>query len=616
MKKFLILLLLVPSLNSCFLFSDDVIQPEDKKILDAYATVSNYHTIKQMAIIQYYALFTNDFNNEMYELIPNGNQQREFWDTMEILYEIERELETALSTIENMEEVSTANNLLLLKSIKSAKWDWLWKKVYWVGDRIEMREKLTTFFNNASQKEKEEAFQTFADNGRVNGISDVTEFVSKLDKGELDTRAFNFDKDLEVYHSTYSNWKEENGVARNIESAFKIGKKGTEHATKIMTKSVEFAIPPVGTAFNVLDKVNKFCEYTNNFLSDDAAIKKVENNIQKNYKSFTTNSSEHSKSIVEQAKVVSKTYTINKEPASTVVNYSNIDWGGLSVSIEDKAAEISTIIAERSSELYDDIWPAILIYTDLVKNELGEWDVALPEGDWDVTIMDEKGNIKEEKKWPIMPAHFSEIPFTGDAIPDTTKVNTETGIVDDEVLALIAELKTCKVIEIYVDPNDGEDAFKLKNDLFLSQKTEITWSHNTFESVANHRDEATSLENVTFLSDSRDHVINGKIYKKDESIMLDITYDYKSEHYNAKGSPPYNIFIALLGIQKFSAIEVLHNSGKLFTQVANQRKNAADFANFYYEWTYFDSDSTVTSSSIRNEFKTSNWAHYNVTFRE
>lgn len=618
MKRLFVVLITTSIFTSCLFLWEAPIDPEKKATMDAYATVSNYHTVKQMVLIEHYALFSNNFQNEMYELIPNGNQLRDFWDILEVLYEIEADLESAFSTIDEMDEVSTANDLLLLKSVQAAKWDWLWKKVYWVGDRIEMREKLTSFFNNASQAEKEEAFQTFENGGRVNGISDVNEFVSKLNKGELDTRAFNFDKDLEVYHSTYSKWKEDNGVPRNIESAIKISKKGIEHGTKIMTKSVEYALPPVGTAIDALDKVNKFCEYANNFLSDENALQKVESNLSENYKMYVSDATSHSKSIEEQAKVISKTYTINKEPASTVVDYSNADWGGLTVSIEDKAAEISTVIAERSSELVDDIWPAIMVYTDMVKNELGEWDMALPEGDWDITSIDDKGNVHSDTETPILAGHFKMLNYTSDLNDkDEDPGNDDSGIIDDEVMDLLALLKSSKVIEIYVDPNDGEDPFKLRNDLFYSKKTEITWSNNTFESNESFSKDATNrIDQSTYLADSRNQTINGKIYKKDNTIVLDINYSYNSKGYSVKGSSPHNVFMQLLGIQEFSAKEVTLLGGKNFGQSSTQRENAADFASFHYQWTHLDSDSIVTYESIRNEFKASSHTHYNVTFKD
>ncbi|HKK62024.1 MAG TPA: hypothetical protein VJ951_05660 [Bacteroidales bacterium] len=487
MKKFLFLLVVISSFSSCSNLWDDPIDPQKKARMDAYATVSNYHTLKQMVLIEYYALFSNNFENEMFELIPNGNQLRTFWDLTEALYTVEADLESALSTIDNMDEVSSANDLLLLKSVQSAKWDWLWKKVYWVGDRIEMRDKLTVFFNYASQKEKEEAFQTFVAGGRINGVANVSDFITKLDKGDFDTKAFNFDKDLETYHSSYSKWKEDNGVRRNIEAAYDIGKKGLEHGTKIITKSVEYALPPAGTAFDALDKVNKFCEYANKFLSDETAIQKVEKNINENYKSFTNNAANNSKSIVEQAEVISKTYTINKQPESAVVDYSNENWGGLNVIIKDQLSEISTVIAERSNELVDDIWPAIMIYTDLAKNELGEWTMAFPEGEWDITLLDDKGNINVQTETPILAGHFKELQYVADLGGDNPVADNDS---ENDGFNAATSFPQFSVFSIgfglgYADVLEGSGFHSVTGDIgsmgySSDTNTPVIWNNNKF----------------------------------------------------------------------------------------------------------------------------------------
>ncbi|MCF8363441.1 MAG: toxin-antitoxin system YwqK family antitoxin [Prolixibacteraceae bacterium] len=402
--------LLIILLTACPLIMDDI-DPELKKQHESYLTLVEFHAFKQVLMYEYFGLFSNNFQNpDLFEYEPTQEECMAYFSKIEQLLAYEEKLVEAADLLQNAKSQVSNSNDYLLKSAM-ARWDWLLKYVPFKGKNIELRNKIVTMSKDFTDDQRKYLFDLLHKNPTwKGGALNEAQFFSKMEDGELDNsilRIHNtFEEDSE--RGDYFNWAEQNKLL-STQLAYEYGKEGLETGEKVLVTTVKNLNPSVGTAVDILDYSNKFLNYINNAMSGktiDQYQEELKNSIEeKGYDEGNLepqgNAQQQTLSIVEKAKLLEKIAKVCNNPESAIS--LEVGWGGVKITSEDKSLNPDVVMAER---LNSEEAPVIVLSTEIEQTGNNEWIVPLPEGDWDIVAVDDKGQSDTVKDWSVITRQF------------------------------------------------------------------------------------------------------------------------------------------------------------------------------------------------------------------
>ncbi|MBN2261495.1 MAG: hypothetical protein JW735_01185 [Prolixibacteraceae bacterium] len=535
--KYLLIVTVALNFTSCWSFSVD--DPELKKQHDSYLTLVEYHALKQVLMYEYFGLFSNDFQNpNLFEYEPAQEECMAYFTKIEQLLAYEEKITEAANSLQNTNSQVLSSDDFLLKSAM-AKWDWLLKYVPFKGKNIELRNKIVSMSKDFTDEQRKYLFDLlYANPEWKGGALNETQFFSKMESGELDNsilRIHNtFEEDGE--RGDYFNWAEENKLL-SAQLAYEYGKEGLETGEKVLVTTVENLNPAIGTSIKILDYGNKFLNYINectNGKTTEQFKEEVKQNIEEKYAESGLEQNQtpqqQALSIVEQAQRLANVAKVNKNPASVVSDVSG--WGGVKITSNDQTLIPDVVFAEK---LYDEIGANIILATKMLKNELNEWLVPLPEGDWNIVVADNKGRSDTIIDYSSIGKYFG-----------VANVSYNSNLVVDEENEEVVENPDCPQIMFNTKHNyvemtflvHGDDYtkpsrlyFNMDNHLnnykhFDSKEVPLTWNDegNTFSTSYSYN----YTENDT-LTVSDVIKLNGRFYRNDScdiNLLLNIEQSY------------------------------------------------------------------------------------------
>lgn len=509
MVSLFMLAIVLALLNSCLFLWEDPGDPVLKKQRDSYMTLIEFHAYKQVLMYEYIGLFSDNFTNtKLFEYEPTSEELAGFFQKIEQLLEYEEEIINATESLDSMQFSIKNSNDLMLKSAM-AKWDWLLKYVPFKGKNIELRNKISKNVKNLTAEQRDELFNLLADTPAwQGGALNANEFFNKIEKGELDNSILSIHKTFQDFDSEYFMWADQNKL-KSSNLAYEYGKEGLETGEKVLVNTVKNLNPAIGTSITILDYGNKFLNYMNNSITGKTVEEyknQIKEQVEKKFPetglSQNASPEEMATSIVKSTEILSKIAQVNNNPNSIIS--SDFGWGGVKLSNIDNSLLPEIVFAER---LYDDIAPNVVLCTEMFIDELNQWVIGLPEGEWDIVAINKKGEADSILDWSVITKNFGVVEISSKTIIDSTNTEEDVDPVDTDIdfpqysYVLIGCVSTCGSIFFTNDHKEQENNLSL------------TWSGNNFSVTYDYKRFSENTHNYA-------GSISGSISKNADGVLV------------------------------------------------------------------------------------------------
>lgn len=491
MKKLsalLLLALLMGMMQACLFLFDDPDNPELITQRDAYYTVVEAHALKQVWMYNYFKTFSNNYSRgQLFVYEPTQAELDVFWEQLATLMTYSEAIDSAIIIIRDAQSnMHSATEVARLKSV-SGLFDSMAAFYKWgrnAGKRA--RERTLLIVSNMTVSQKSQLYSELLRDNWRNEFASESEFWTKLEKGELD------DKTPQIYNDFYynSSYTIDNNFIKLADDkgltpgkiVAKEGAEGIKAGADVYVEAVK-AATPLGKGIAVLEEGRKWYEKAETAV--DAPMDMV-GDLVKERLSKKIGGLVDVDGLIDAAGLGESTGLVAKglmelslgsdNPADIIE--SGIDWGIAKLSSPDKSIVPEVVFAEKVKSGTG--FPDIILGVGNYVNNLGETLLALPQGNWNITVVDKKGNSGFIKAAGVNTSQYVQYDITNENEVAEDK-DKEQEIPDSIQLAL----RVYKIVQLNLIENSSHyyvETWDITNNIsgFNEPVAPINWNGGVF----------------------------------------------------------------------------------------------------------------------------------------
>jgi hypothetical protein len=403
------------AINSCSSFFD-LTDPRLEKERDAYYAVIEAHTMKQIWMYDFFALYSKNYSKELFSYEPTYEELNKLLSQFKQVIEYGDEVEKA-ATLIRLAQDSIENTLQTdkLKSIEGAVDAFMEFFTEGAVEGEKMRKRIITIASHLDENDRANLFENLDPNLKGDAAS-ASEFWENLQNGELDTSApqiHNYFYHYNLESSNYASLTQDLSLTPN-QAAFKDGVLLLEKGSNCMIETFKTATP-LGETMDMFDKAKEFEENMEKIttMKKTTVEEVVSSSVSQKLESTEEDDDELDFNNLGKAlgKSTEMLNQISKFMNNTEqVNSTTSTIGGLKIENSTGNVVPELIMAERDTE--DGTYPKIMLAWGAYVNQLKQSILALPKGSWDVVVVDKNGKSAKTDGMSIMPQQFSQVDFS------------------------------------------------------------------------------------------------------------------------------------------------------------------------------------------------------------
>ena len=227
---------------------------------EAYDTLLDFATAKQIMLIDYLAIMTNDYTSGFMEKDLTYEQIDKLFESIYSLAEYTDDVETALAIIES-DAVGKPAQAMRVEGLGKALRDF----ISWMpGSAAHSRNRILQVASNMSAGQRTILYDNLRPHWKLK-VKNEGDYWKKLQDGDLDFQApqmfnhfFEFDQDL----SNFGTKSIEKGL-RIIQIAHREGAEGVTLGAKVMLEAVKTIAPATKLGMDLVEKTEEYREKAN-----------------------------------------------------------------------------------------------------------------------------------------------------------------------------------------------------------------------------------------------------------------------------------------------------------------------------------------------------------------
>ncbi|MDZ7720472.1 MAG: hypothetical protein U5K72_16780 [Balneolaceae bacterium] len=373
---------------------DSPLSPDVDKtdVRDAYLFLVEAHAVKQDGMFTIIKAFSNDYKSKFLEEEMTEEQLMKVAETLDSFSAFAAEHRDELNDAGNIFEYYTPK-----KDLKGAMVDFFG----WIsGSSKRARTRVLTVASNLTKEERSQLYNDWLREETKQESENEDDFWKKLEKGELDTKAnsifADFNNNLEFIEMA-----QEKDL--DIHKIFvKEGAEGINKGATVLIEAVKEATP-LGEGMGMVENANNYIDNAEKAvdapLDGDGKLEQVENAIKDYLSGYVPideiiDNSEMAKDLSESLKNLYNTSKGARNPENWLNR--NPKWGGVKIVDKSKTgSECDIVVAEATDSNFDNITQVLIGLTDYVSNTT-EFEMVVPEGNWEFKSVDIWGNFEKQ----------------------------------------------------------------------------------------------------------------------------------------------------------------------------------------------------------------------------